>query len=98
MAECDENAEEAKHLGEILVEVSVFQKPESFLTKFEILRSWQRHGLIWAFKKRQHRPGKQDHNHDGRDLHNSERLFAGLLNAFGVLPPVINGDNQCKEC
>ena len=54
VAECDQNAEQAEHFGEILVEVRVFQEPKSFLTELEILRSRQRHGLIRAFEKCQH--------------------------------------------
>ena len=36
---------------------------------------------------------KNDH-HDGGDLHDLQSLVAGLFEAFDVLPPVIDGDDD----
>src|SRR6187402_2284484 len=39
-------------------------------------------------------PRKQDHHHDGGDLHNAQSFFAGFFDAFDVLPPEVTGDDH----
>ena len=44
-----------------------------------------------------HAPHDQDDDHDGRDLHDAQCLFAGFVYALGVLPPEEPGHQHC-EC
>ena len=40
------------------------------------------------------RPADQHYDHDGRDLHDPERFFAGFFDALDVLPPEVEGDGD----
>src|SRR5882757_4804862 len=42
-------------------------------------------------------PEKKNDHHDGGDLHDLQSLVAGLLEAFDVLPPVVEGDDDRAE-
>ena len=57
----------------------------------------QRDGLVSRLEQGEGRPAEQDHHHDGGDLHDAESFLAGLLDALGVFPPVIDGDGQRED-
>jgi hypothetical protein len=46
--------------------------------------------------RRVYAPGDQKYDHHGHQLHDDQGFLAGLRNAFGVLPPEINGDKNRK--
>src|SRR5208283_1107446 len=42
-------------------------------------------------------PADEDHNHDGRNLHNAHGLAAGFVDALDVVPPEIGGAENGEE-
>ena len=63
----------------------------------EISGSGQRDVLVSVLEECEGGPAEEGHHHDGGDLHDPERFFAGLVDALDVFPPVINGNGEGEE-
>ena len=97
MAEGDHDTENAELLRQALIGKAVMEEAERFFGEMQVSGRGQRDVLVADFEERERRPAEQDHNHHGRDLHDPERLFAGLVDALDVLPPVIDGDGEGED-
>ena len=71
---------------------SVLKKSEGFGAESKRRRRRQRRQMSAGMEDREEAPGKQDDDHDSRDLHDLECLFAGFFNPLQVLPPVVDRD------
>ena len=58
---------------------------------------WAGHVLVSHLEERKRRPAQQSHHHNGSDLHDPERFFAGFVDALNILPPVINRDGEGED-
>src|ERR1035437_6068092 len=65
---------------------------ERLVGEANVLQGWKRHRLVAVLENRDHAPDEQDHDHDGGDLHDAQRLLAGFVDADDVLAPEVDGD------
>src|SRR5882724_781021 len=90
VAEGDEDAEEAHEVGE----VGVLEESERAVVEMQVGGSGPGDGLVAVLQDGDQRPTEEDDHHDGGDLHDAKGFFAGFVETFGVLPPVVNGYGQ----
>ncbi len=95
--EGDHDAEDSEFLRETLIREIVMEEAERFLCEMEVSWSGQRHMLVSDLEEGEGRPAQQGYNHDGCDLHDPERFFAGLVDTLDIFPPVVNGDGEGEE-
>ena len=93
MAEGHQNAEES-----INRKSRSLQESLRVVAEMQVGRDGKRRQVRTFDKQGIAAPEKQNHHHDGGDLHNPQRLVARLLNALDVLPPVVDGHRRGKHC
>src|SRR5260370_24737008 len=92
VAEGNQDSEQSEHSGKTLLGQAVTEKAERFFGEMKVLRNRKRNGVVSRLDEGKCRPGEQDDHHDGGDLHDAESFLAGLLDALGIFPPVIDRD------
>ena len=66
-------------------------QPSDVVAQVEIRLDRQRNRLESVQRHRQQAPSDQDHDHDGGDLHDAQRLHARFVHAQNVLAPEVQG-------
>src|SRR5271169_5780982 len=75
-----------------------FKPTQSRVTELEVSRQRRgREGDMPPQNDGQRTPDQQSRHHDGGDLHDTQCLAAGFVNALDVLPPEIEGDADREE-
>ena len=52
--------------------------------------------MRWVDDEGNEAPDDQENHHYGGDLHDAQRLFAGLVDALGILPPKVRGHDDSE--
>ena len=76
----------------------LLQPAERVVRVREVRQAWQRRQMAAADRERVDAPDDHDHHHDGRDVHDAQRLLARLGNALDVFPPEIDRHQDREEC
>ena len=69
-----------------------FSHPSGVLGETQVIEGGSRRQGAAADQERKDRPPEQDHDHDGRNLHDVERVAARFVEAAGVAPPEVHDD------
>src|SRR5271166_1182535 len=85
-----DEAENAEHVRQL----AVFPEAERFFAVVDIGESGEWGQVAADLQQGEPGPAEQHHHHDGRDLHDPERLLAGLLDTLDVLPPEVERDRH----
>ena len=73
------------------------QETQRVRGKMQIGRNRQRRQLCMIMERGDESPRQQQHHHHRGDLHDVQRFIGGLLDALGVLPPVVDGHRGGKQ-
>ena len=93
MPKADKNRD---HTGKV-PELDAVQPTQGIGSKLQILRMRQRGKRGMPERNGVQAPANQDHDHYGRELHDAHGLLAGFRNALDVVPPEIDGDENCEH-
>ena len=74
-----------------------FQPAERIVGETQVARDRRRRPPAAVHQQGRRAPGDEDHDHHRRDLHDLERVVARLVQALGVAPPEIHGDEDREQ-
>src|SRR5215813_12492971 len=93
VAETDENADESYRVWKRCV----LQPAERIIGVDNIRKMRQRRQVCASYRNRVDAPRDHQHDHYGRDVHDTERFLTRFRDALNVLPPEIDRDQYGKE-
>ena len=91
--EADDESQNAEHVRQF----AVLPEAERFVAIVNVGQGGEGRQVAAYLEQGEKRPAQQHHHHDGRDLHDPERLFAGFFDALDVFPPEVERDGHGKH-